>query len=77
MKLVFLFVSKNPFRHPIKCPMWHLKIFISRTKQAHVSTESATHEFADDSSGPTLPYDIMIAALRRWILKIYSGHGLG
>ena len=33
MKLVFSFVSKNLFQHPVKCPMWHLKNFFSRTKK--------------------------------------------
>ena len=33
MKLVFSFVSENPFRHPVKHSMWHSKIFFSRTKQ--------------------------------------------
>ena len=32
MKLVFLFMSENPFQYPVKRPMWHLKIFFSQTK---------------------------------------------
>lgn len=33
MNLVFSFVFENPFQYSVKYPMWHLKIFISRTKR--------------------------------------------